>query len=78
VSNGEPTLHDHERRLSRLEAWMDTRLLTRDVWDISMKNVVDRLDKTEDNIKWLMRFSIMALVGVVLNVVVVAVTTLGR
>jgi hypothetical protein len=78
VTDGEPTLHDHERRLSRLEAWMDTRLITRDVWDISMKNVVDRLEKGEENDRWLMRFSVMALVGVILNIVVVAITTLGR
>jgi hypothetical protein len=68
---------DHERRITRLEAWMDTRLIPRDVWDISMKNVVDRLEKGEENDRWLMRFTVMALVGVILNIVVVAITQLG-
>lgn len=77
MSDGEPTLGDHERRLVRLEAWMDTRLITREVWDISMKNVVDRLEKGEDNDRWLMRFTVMALVGVIVNIVVVAITQLG-
>lgn len=76
--DGELSLADHERRLTRLEAWMDSRLVTKDVFDITMKNVVERLEKGEDNDKWLMRFTIMALVGVILNIVVVAITQLGR
>lgn len=73
-----PDITDHERRITRLEAWMDSRLVTRDVFDIFGKNVVDRLDKSEENIRWLMRFSVMALVGVIINIVVVAITQLGR
>ena len=76
--NGEPNLHDHERRITRLEAWTDQRLVTKDVFEITMKNVVERLEKGEDNDKWLMRFTIMALVGVILNIVVVALTQLGK
>lgn len=78
MTAGEPTLHDHERRLTRLEAWMDTRLVTKDVFDVTMKSIVDRLEKGEDNDKWLMRFTVMALVGVILNIVVVAITTISR
>ena len=74
----EPNLNDHERRLTRLEAWMDSRLVTKDVFDISMKNVVERLEKGEENDRWLMRFTVMALVGVILNIVVVAITQLSR
>lgn len=73
-----PDLNDHERRLTRLEAWTDSRLVTKDVFDVTMRNVVDRLEKAEDNDKWLMRFTVMALVGVILNIVVVAITQLGR
>lgn len=74
----EPNLQDHERRLTRLEAWMDSRLVTKDVFDISMTNVVQRLEKGEENDRWLMRFTVMALVGVIVNIVVVAVTQLGK
>lgn len=74
----EGDLADHERRLTRLEAWMDTRLITREVWDISMKNVVDRLEKGEENDRWLMRFTVMALVGVIINLIAVALTQLNR
>lgn len=73
-----PDLNDHERRIVRLEAWTDSRLVTREVFDVWSKNIIDRLEKGEDNDRWLMRFTVMALVGVILNIVVVAVTTLGR
>ena len=73
-----PDLADHERRITRLEAWTDSRLVTKDVFDISIKNVVERLEKGEENDRWLMRFSVMALVGVIINIIVVAITQLGR
>lgn len=69
---------DHERRISRLEAWTDDRLVTKDVFKVTMEGIVDRLEKSEDNDRWLIRFTIMALVGVVVNIVVVLITTLGR
>ena len=72
-----PDLADHERRLTRLEAWTDSRLVTKDVFDISIKNVVERLEKGEENDRWLMRFTVMALVGVIINIVVVAITPYG-
>lgn len=78
MSDGDPNLNDHERRITRLEAWMDSRLVTKEVFDVTMKTVVDRLDKGEENDRWLMRFTIMALVGVILNIVVVALSQLGR
>lgn len=74
----DPYLADLERRLTRLEAWTDARLVTRDVFDVWGRNVLDRLEKGEENDRWLMRFVVMALVGVIVNVVVVAVTQLGR
>lgn len=76
--DGQSSLQEHERRLTRLEAWMDSRLVTREVFDISTKNIVDRLEKGEENDQWLMRFSVMALVGVILNIIVVAITQLSR
>lgn len=78
MTDGAPNINDHERRLTRLEAWMDSRLVTREVFDISMKNVVERLEKGEENDRWLMRFTVMALVGVILNIVVVAITQLSK
>ena len=78
MADGEPNIHDHERRITRVEAFMDARLVTKEVFDIWAKHVLDRLDKGEDNDKWLMRFTIMALVGVILNIIVVALTQLGR
>lgn len=75
--NGPPDLGDLERRVTRLEAWTDSRLVTRDVFDISTKNIVERLEKGEENDRWLMRFTVMALVGVILNIVVMAITQLG-
>lgn len=76
--DGEPSLYDHERRLTRLEAWMDSRLVTREVFEVTMHNVTERLERGEDNDKWLMRFTVMALVGVIVNIVAVALTSLGR
>ena len=73
-----PDLNDLDRRVTRLEAWTDNRLVTKDVFDVTMRNVVERLEKGEDNDKWLMRFTVMALVGVILNIVVVAITQLSR
>lgn len=73
-----PNLADLERRVTRLEAWTDARLVTKEVFDVWASAIVDRLDKTEDATRWIMRFAVMALVGVVLNIVVVAITQLGQ
>jgi hypothetical protein len=73
-----PNITDHERRIARLEAWMDDRIVTKDVFDVTMRGIIDRLEKGEDNDRWLMRFTVMALVGVILNIVVVAITTLSN
>lgn len=73
-----PNITDHERRISRLEAWMDDRIVTKDVFEVTMRGIIDRLEKGEDNDRWLMRFTVMALVGVILNIVVVAITTLSN
>lgn len=72
-----PDLTDLERRVTRLEAWTDARLVTKEVFDVWAKAISDRLDNVEDSSRWIMRFAVMALVGVVINVVVVAVTQLG-
>lgn len=76
--DGEPSLHDHERRIARLEAFTDARLLNKDVFDVWAGAVVDRLDKTEDATRWIMRFAVAALCGVILNLVVVGLTAVGR
>lgn len=70
-------LEDLERRVTRLEAWTDARLVTKDVFDVWAQAMLKRLDKAEDNDTWLMRFVVMALVGVIVNAVFVAVTYLG-
>lgn len=74
----DPRHDDFERRLTRVEAWLDARLVTRDVFEVWSTNIIDRLDKTEDALKWIMRFAVAALLGAVLNIVVVAMTQLGR
>lgn len=66
-----PEYQDHERRISRLEAFTDARLVTKDVFDVWAANVLERLCKGEDNDKWIMRFAVAALLGVVVNLVVV-------
>jgi len=76
--NGHPDLQDLERRVTRLEAWTDARLVTKDVFDIWAQNVIDRLDRGENNDTWLMRFSVMALVGVIFNIVALGITQMGR
>lgn len=69
---------DLERRVTRLEAWTDARLVTKDVFDVWAQSMLNRLDKAEENDTWLMRFVVMALVGVIVNAVFLAVNYLGR
>lgn len=79
--NGSPVpdgLVDLERRVTRLEALTDSRLVTKDVFDVWAQSMLTRLDKAEENDTWLMRFVVMALVGVIVNAVFMAVTLLGR
>jgi hypothetical protein len=71
-------LTDLERRITRLEAWTDARLVTKDVFDVWAQSMLARLDKSEENETWLMRFVVAALVGVIVNAVVVAVSYVGR
>lgn len=64
--------HEHvelERRLGRVESWLDARLVTKDVFEIHMKNQTERLDKTDENITWLVRLVVVTAVGVVGNVI---------
>lgn len=70
-------MDDIERRLTRLEAFTDARLVTKDVFDVWATNVLSRLEKGEENDTWLMRFVVMALVGVVVNAVFLAVSLVG-
>jgi hypothetical protein len=73
-----PGGEDLERRVARLEAWMDARLVTKDVFEVWAKNVLDRLEKGEEADTWLLRFVALSLVGVVVNAVFVAVSAIGR
>jgi len=73
-----PDLADLERRVTRLEAWTDARLVTKDVFDVWAGNLLARMQKAEDNDTWLMRFVVAALVGVIVNAVFLAVQLLGR
>jgi len=73
-----PDLADLERRVTRLEAWTDARLVTKDVFDVWAGNLLARMEKAEDNDTWLMRFVVAALVGVIVNAVFLAVQLLGR
>lgn len=72
-----PSLADLERRVTRLEAWTDARLVTKDVFDVWAQNVLTRLEKGEESDTWLMRFVVMALVGVVINAVFLAISLIG-
>lgn len=71
-------LVDLDRRLTRLEALTDSRLVTKDVFDVWSSSLLSRLDKGEENDTWLMRFVVMALVGVIVNAVFLAVSLLGK
>lgn len=71
-------LPDLERRVTRLEAWTDARLVTKDVFDVWAQSMLARLDKAEDNDTWLMRFVVAALVGMIVNAVLIAMTLLGK
>lgn len=72
------SLQEIERRVTRLEALTDSRLVTKDVFDVWAQALLARLDKAEENDTWLMRFVVMALVGVIVNAVFMAVTLLGK
>jgi hypothetical protein len=69
---------DLERRVTRLEAWTDARLVTKDVFDIWAQSLLGRMEKAEENDTWLMRFVVMSLIGVIVNAVFLAVGYLGR
>ena len=71
-------LPDLERRVTRLEALTDSRLVTKDVFDVWAASILSRMDKAEENDTWLLRFVVMALVGVLVNAVFMAVTVLGK
>jgi hypothetical protein len=71
-------LVDLDRRVTRLEALTDSRLVTKDVFDVWSSTLLSRLDKAEENDTWLMRFVVMALVGVIVNAVFLAVSLLGK
>lgn len=71
------SLADLERRVTRLEAWTDARLVTKDVFDVWATNVLQRLQKGEENDTWLMRFVVMALIGVVVNGLFLAISLVG-
>lgn len=71
-------LPEIERRVTRLEALTDSRLVTKDVFDVWAQALLARLDKAEENDTWLMRFVVMALVGVIVNAVFLAVTLLSK
>jgi hypothetical protein len=62
-------LSDLERRVTRLEAWTDARLVTKDVFDVWATNLLARMEKAEDNDTWLMRFVVASLIGVIVNAV---------
>lgn len=72
------SIGDLERRVTRLEAWTDARLVTKDVFDVWASTILSRLEKGEDNDTWMMRFVVAALVGVIVNAVFLAVTLLGK
>lgn len=78
MSPGDGEWVDHERRISRIEAWMDDRLVTKEVVDIHMKLMQQRLGNLEDSNTWLMRFVVGSLVGVVVNAGLLAVSLIGR
>jgi hypothetical protein len=71
-------LADLERRVTRLEAWTDARLVTKDVFDVWAQALLARMEKAEENDTWLMRFVVMALVGVIVNAVFLAVQLVGK
>ena len=73
----DPSLADLERRVTRLEAWTDARLVTKDVFDVWAGNMLARMEKGEDNDTWLMRFVVMSLVGVVINAVFLVISMVG-
>lgn len=71
-------LTDLERRVTRLEAWTDARLVTKDVFDVWASTILGRLEKGEENDTWMMRFVVAALVGVIVNAVFLAATLLSK
>lgn len=72
------SLTDLERRVTRLEAWTDARLVTKDVFDVWASQLLARMDKAEENDTWLMRFVVMSLIGMIVNAVFLAVTLLSK
>lgn len=69
---------DLERRVSRLEALTDERLVTNAVFDVHMTNVRGDIRDLRDSTTWIMRFAVGALVGVVLNIALLAVSLVDK
>lgn len=71
-------LPDLERRVSRLEALTDSRLVTNAVFDVHMTNMRGELRDLRESNTWLMRFAVSALVGVIVNVALLAVSLVDK
>lgn len=67
-----------DRRVTRLEAWMDDRLVTKEVVEIHMVGLKARLGELEETVTWIQRFAIGALVGAVINGGLLAVSLVAR
>jgi hypothetical protein len=64
------TGHDHgdlERRVARLEAWADARMVTKDFLEAHLRGIEQRLLKGEENDTWLMRLIVITAVGTIVN-----------
>lgn len=71
-------LVDVERRVTRLEALTDERLVTNAVFDVHMANMRADIKELADSNTWLMRFAVSALVGVIVNVALLAVSLVDK
>jgi hypothetical protein len=71
-------LGDVERRVTRLEALTDERLVTNAVFDVHMANMRADIKELADSNTWLMRFAVSALVGVIVNVALLAVSLVDK
>lgn len=69
---------DLERRVSRLEALTDERLVTNAVFDVHMTNVRGDIRDLRESTTWIMRFAVSALVGVILNIALLAVSLVNK
>jgi hypothetical protein len=71
-------LVDVERRVTRLEALTDERLVTNAVFDVHMANMRNEIRELRESNTWLMRFAVSALVGVMVNVALLAVSLVDK